>query len=98
MTFNQKGYKMEVDFNNLRKQAAFAYDRLAKTLNNNIKVGCYGQKIINVDAEEIETSMEDLRRNIIFICGTHEPGDEKFADVLSDMKDIEWFNHDTSDN
>jgi hypothetical protein len=88
---------MKIDFNNVRAQACFAYDRLTKILNHRIikQDDCWcrpndvshGHDInikgyVVVDAEDIQECMDDLRRLIGAIAMTYEPDEPDFADVF----------------
>ena len=97
---------MEVNFNNLRKQACFAYDRLANKLNNCILSEYeYGDKKSNgksisgnmlVDVEDIQEAMEGLRRLIgsIAMCYNEDDPDMKdvFEEIYPDDKNMIYFN------
>jgi hypothetical protein len=64
---------MKIDFNNVRKQALNAYDRLATHLNNS--KGYEGYML--VDPNEIQGAMDDLRTTIGAIAMSYDPdGDE----------------------
>lgn len=82
---------MEVNFNNLRAQACYAYDRLCNRLNaairdkdDNVFFEGYGwirkgEIIINPD--HIQQDMESLRSLIGSIAMVFEEGREDFKDV-----------------
>ena len=58
---------MEVNFNNLRKKARYAYGRLANKLNNAIKEyeKEYSEKgTLMIDCDEIQSEMDDLKELI----------------------------------
>ena len=87
---------MNVDFNNLRKQAIYSYDALCKKLNEAIlKEGCdtafldgFGhikEGVIVIEAEYIQKQMDSLRQLIGAIAMVYEPEDEKFKDVYSEV-------------
>lgn len=91
---------MNVDFNNLRRQACNAYDRLAKKLNDSILKGepqyakpnavHHGQDIditghILIDAEDIQKEMDDLRMMIGSIAATYETDNSNFKDIYDEV-------------
>lgn len=80
---------MNVDFNNLRKQACFAYDRLARKLNNSIEDG-----EIRIDAEDIQREMDDLRELVMAATCVYKEGDPEFREVWNEVQPIAWFNQD----
>lgn len=80
---------MRVDFNNVRKQACFSYDRLAKKLNKNIDTE---KEEINIDVEEIQEEMDNLRSLIMTIACIYKEGDADFVDLSEDVDPIAWFN------
>jgi hypothetical protein len=86
---------MNVDFNNLRVQAVYSYDRLAKDLNAAIYRGedeyiMWKGRLVNVancviiPAEDIKKEMDDLRSLIATIACVYEPGDDNFKMVKPD--------------
>ena len=81
---------MNVNFNNLRKQAAYSYDRLCKTLNSNFQDG----EII-LTPEEIQDDMDNLRSQIMSICGCYLEGDEDIRDISGEVGEIASFNEET---
>ncbi len=92
---------MNINFNNVRKQALYSFEDLVKKLNSAIVIrkdqsaiipGSYhGQRRMNiegyvlVDAQEIQECMDDLRNQIGAIAMTYQEGDEKFKDVFSEV-------------
>jgi len=68
---------MKVDFNNVRRQACFAYDRLCQTLNNAVQP----DGSLDLSAEAIQEDMDDLRMTIGTIAMCYEEGDEDVKDV-----------------
>ncbi len=92
---------MNVDFNNLRKQAIYAYDSLVGKLNHAIlndtepqyalPNDCSHNTPMNlngyvlIDAEDIQKPIDELRSLISAIASVYEPGDEKFKDVYSEV-------------
>ena len=81
---------VKVDFNNLRRQTAYSYDRLAQKLNEAIERG-----EIEDLAEEIKRDMDELRSGIMAIACTYTDNPD-FVDV-SEGLDIAWFNRDDGD-
>ena len=87
---------MNVDFNNLRKQACFAYDRLARKLNNSIEDG-----EIRVDADYIQREMDDLRELVMAATCVYKKDDPEFKEVWNEVQEatkfqggVAWFNND----
>jgi hypothetical protein len=91
---------MKVNFNNLRKQAIYAYDSLTKKLNEAIikENGQYAlpnsfmhdhatdiKGYILIDAEEIQKDMDKLRNMIGSIAMVYEEGNKEFADVYVEV-------------
>lgn len=81
---------MDVNFNNVRKQTCFTYDRLVRKLNASIDDS--GEIII--DAGEIQEVMDRLRGLIMTSAYVYKQGDEDFKMVGDDVGDIAWFNSD----
>lgn len=79
---------MTVNFNNLRKQACYAYDRLTNKLNSSIDNS--GQ--ISISAEEIQEDMDDLRMMIMSIACVFEENNADFSDVSDQVGEIGRFN------
>jgi len=91
---------MNVDFNNLRKQAAFSLDDLTRKLNDAIlKTSQYaipnavrhGQEIdikghVLIDVEDIQKDMDNLRSQVAAICFTYEKDNEGFKDVFEEVE------------
>jgi len=82
---------MNVNFNNLRKQALNSYDSLAKKLNESkLKQRTFvpdEDKSGNIllDANDIQKDMDNLRMLIGSIAMVYEPGDENFKDVFEEV-------------
>lgn len=72
---------MKIDFNNVRRQACFAYDNLVKELNESDPYEGY----ILVDPERIQKSLNDLRMTIDAIAMSYEEGDPDIKDVYSEI-------------
>lgn len=85
---------MTVDFNNLRKQACYAYDRLCTKLNEAIDE----DGNIEISAEEIQDDMDELRQNVMIIACVFEEGNEEFREVSEEVRPIAWFNEDIEEN
>lgn len=69
---------MKINFNNVRRQACFAYDRLCKTLNASKEYEGY----MLVDPNSIQKDMDALRSMIGAIAMSYEEGNEEFQDVF----------------
>ena len=96
---------MKVNFNNLRAQAAYALDRLTKTLNESVEEETIyhhrndsswitGDMIL--DAEDIQKDMDDLRSLILTINSVFEEGNEEFKSMLDHIEStggLAHFNH-----
>ncbi len=92
---------MDIDFNNVRKQAAYSLDDLIQKLNGSILKnkqyaipnGTYHkqemdiQGYVLIDAEDIQQSLDDLRFQIASICLTYEPKSDKFKDVMPEIEE-----------
>lgn len=78
---------MNVNFNNLRKQALYSYDALTKVLNENIEDGS-----IRIDVEDIRKEMDDLRMQLFGIACTYIDGDDDFKDISEEVGEIASFN------
>ena len=76
---------MTVNFNNLRKQALYNYDRLVNKLNDNIIKDNWDRKEIRISPDEIEEELNDLRMLIGSIAMSYEPDDENFKDIYSEV-------------
>ena len=87
---------MEVNFNNLRKQALFAYDSLAEKLNCSfLEDNEWGtsktekREMISgnmlIDSDDIQKDMDNLRMLIGSIASVYEPDDENFKDIYSEV-------------
>lgn len=73
---------MKVNFNGVRKQALFAYERLCTKLN-----GAIGDGMITIHTREIQKDMDDLKINLRVIAMTFDPDVEDFDDVFSSVYD-----------
>jgi len=91
---------MNVDFNNLRKQAAYSLNSLTKKLNGAIlKESQYAKPndvwhdkeidikgYVLIDADDIQRTMDNLRGQIASICFTYQKDDEDFKDVFEEVE------------
>jgi hypothetical protein len=90
---------MNIDFNNLRKQACYAYDRLARTLNSKITKDDLGDTkddlgdFITVETDDIQKDMDELRQLIMFIACVYKDGDDEIKSVDEEVQPIAWFNN-----
>jgi hypothetical protein len=82
---------MTVDFNNLRKQTAYSYDRLVRTLNRSI-VDKDWQPSVSVEVDDIQEDLDDLRRLIVSLCCVYQPDSEDFKSVIDDVQPLACFN------
>jgi hypothetical protein len=92
---------MEVNFNNLRKKACYAYDRLAKKLN--YAIGDYEKRYsekgtLMIECDDIQEEMDDLKNLIgaIAMCYNENYPDMKdvFEEIYPDDKNMVNFNPD----
>lgn len=72
---------MKVNFNNLRKQAIYACDRITEKLNRAIDK----EGTITIEAEDIQKEMDDLRMLIGSVACVFEENNEEFKDVYSEV-------------
>lgn len=75
---------MDVNFNNLRKQALYSYDKLVNKLNDSISYE-WNSKKIEIDPDDIQEDLDDLRMLLGSIAMVYEPNDENFKDVYSEV-------------
>ncbi len=84
---------MNIDFNNVRKRAAYALDDLTKKLNRGIlkereyssEKGEYGNLLIN--KEDIQQEMDELHELIwAMLCIYDEKGDPNFKCVYEEVE------------
>ena len=86
---------MTIDFNNVRKQALYSYDKLAKTLNEAIEqLKAHDEQYMEIDPEDIQRDMDDLRLALFSIAGTSMENNDNFKDVSEEAEPIAWFNFD----
>lgn len=89
---------MKVNFNNLRKQAMFSYERLCDKLNyaiikndeqhaqpNGSDYSTNLKGYVLIDTEEIQKEMDSLRSLIGSIAMTYEDNNEDFKDVYEEV-------------
>jgi hypothetical protein len=90
---------MNVDFNNLRKQALLSYDSLVEKLNRAIlKESQYAQPndvhhgqdidikgFVLIDAESIQKDLDSLRSLLASIALTYDPSDDNFREVYTEV-------------
>jgi len=74
---------MTVNFNNLRKQSVFSYDRLVRKLNQKIEDGN-----ITIPVEDIQEELDDLRMQLMSISMVYEEDNEDFKDLSDDYQRI----------
>ena len=79
---------MEVNFNNLRKKACYAYDRLANKLNNAIKE--YEKEYsengrLMIDCDDIQSEMDDLKQLIGTLAMCYNDDDPDLKDVFEEI-------------
>lgn len=72
---------MNVNFNNLRKQAIYSYHRLCTTLNENTDKNGF----ISLDATDIQRDMDNLRSQLWGICCTYREGDDSFKELTEEI-------------
>jgi hypothetical protein len=72
---------MKVDFNNVRRQACIAYDKLIDRLNQSEDYE--GHLLVN--PSDIEDVLNDLRQTIGCIAMCYQPGDDDQKDVYSEL-------------
>lgn len=72
---------MKINFNNVRKQACVAHDRLIDLLN-----GCNDHEgYLLVDPHRLDKILNDLRITVGSIAMTHEEGNEDFKDIYKEL-------------
>lgn len=100
---------MKIDFNNVRKQACYAYDRLCDKLNYSILTNSQEyvkpngfnhitniDGFVLIDAEYIKKEMDDLRQLIGTIAFTYEEDNPDFIDVYPTDKSLTIFNEESN--
>lgn len=95
---------MEVNINNLRRQAAYALDAVIKQLNEGIMPEkCYEFHEIDgeerqfygdilVSKDDLEDHLNDLRHCIQIMLCTYEKDNPDFKDLSDEVGGIEFFN------
>lgn len=71
---------MNIDFNNVRRQAIAAYSGLVQTIKGRMDES----HRVELQRFEIEDDMENLRSALVGIALTHVEGNDDFQDVLGD--------------
>jgi len=79
---------MKINFNNVRKQACFAYGRLVKELN--FHTNEHGE--IEMHADDIREHINDLRGLLGSIAYTYIPDDPEFKDLADEIGEMPIFN------
>lgn len=72
---------MKINFNNARRQACIAYDKLVNELSESDTYEGY----LLVDPESLEERLNDLRMMIGSVAMTFEEGNEDFKDVYQEL-------------
>lgn len=89
---------MNVNFNNLRAQAVYAYNRLTIKLNEEINNPDNDGEIC-INPQYIQRDMDDLRQCLVAISCVYEPDNNDFADISNEVEQNggwETFNKDSS--
>ncbi len=91
---------MNIDFNNVRKQAVYAYEDLVEKLNGAIikndkqwalPNGIYHGQDVNlkgyvlIDAEDLQSTVDELRSLIGSIAMTYKPKDKSFKNMFEEI-------------
>lgn len=89
---------MKVNFNNVRKQALYRYDELARKLNyaiikdddNYAKPNGWDREIningyVLIDSEELDDVMNSLRMLLGTIASCYDEGNEEMIDIFSEV-------------
>jgi len=84
---------MKINFNNVRKHAVINYEKLVEKLNNSITTNEYGYKMIQIDANDIQKYLDDLRFDLIAIACTFEDDSDEFSDLSDEIGDVLHFNN-----
>ncbi|MFJ1424854.1 hypothetical protein ACILFS_00885 [Capnocytophaga canimorsus] len=77
---------MQVDFNHLRKQMTYAYNRLIDQLNESIK-----DDEVRIKPEDIEDNIHQIHQCIWALICSYQENDNTMRD-LSDEIELEKFN------
>lgn len=90
---------MNINFNNVRKQAMLSYISLVEKLNASLtndyldNNSHYTSRNVKIEAEDIEKDLENLRFTLFAICLTSESGNKDFKDLSDEFPaDIICFN------
>lgn len=84
---------MNVNYNNMRLQAAYAFDRLCKKLNSAIE----GNGNLCMHKDDIQKEMDDMRIFALMPCFTFVEGDPEHIDLTDKVGDIASYNPDRAD-
>jgi len=83
---------MDIDFNNVRRQAVNNYNSLVKKLNvATTSSGGAGSHWIEMSPMEIKEDLDNLRSTLAGIACTYEEGEPKFKDVLKEGEQLEIY-------
>lgn len=72
---------MEVNFNNLRKQACKTYDRLVAKMNRDINT----DGVLELEVHNIQKEMDELGQLIGSIALCYQPNDPDIKDVFEEL-------------
>jgi len=72
---------MNINFNNVRKQACIAYDKLVSDLTYSKSYEGY----MLVDPDRLEKNLNDLRMMLCSIAMTFEENNDEFKDVYEEL-------------
>lgn len=72
---------MNVDFNNLRRQACIAYDKLCEKLNQSID----DDGMVSIGTNGIQDEMDELRQFIGIIAMVYEENDDEKINVYAEL-------------
>jgi len=89
---------MKIDFNNVRRQACYSFDRLVKTLNQNLEKAANGHQVVRVYTDEIENELCDLGQLIGIIAATFDEGNPDMVDLYDEVGVRETFNPNPEDD
>lgn len=82
--------KMDINFNNIRKQAVLTLESLVIKLNDSIDEE---YKEVNIKAAKIEKDLNDLISLVNTIACVYETNDPDFKDLSNEIrKNPIWFN------
>lgn len=81
-------HKLTTNYNNMRLQAAYAFDRLCKKLNSAIE----NTGNICLHKDELQKEMDDMRVFALMPCFTFVEDDPDYIDLADKVDDIAHFN------